>query len=305
MKTIFTLIITSIVLISCQTRKSDLTLKLEAGKEYKQKTNMVTSVTQDMDGQKIYMEISSKAIMTFLVKSVNETDYHMDVKYESLEMVVRTPWGIVEISSAKNDPNDFLSIVMEGMVNKPFEAIVSKTGKVIEVTGVEAMLDSMIDQFDQVTEEQKEQGKAQVIRAYGSEAFKGNLEMVLAIYPENPVNKGDKWNIDTKLESGMSANMSTEYEFVDSTSDYAIIKGSSVIETEDKDAYVESNGMPMKYDLKGSMTSEIKVDKNTGWIIEAKIDQEIGGDGYIKENSQMPNGMKVPIVMKNSMTITN
>lgn len=305
MKTIFTLIITSIVLISCQTRKSDLTLKLEAGKEYQQKTDMVTSVTQDMDGQKIYMEISSKAIMTFLVKSVNKTDYHMDVKYDSMNMTMQTPWGVVEFSSTKSDPDDFLSTLLKGMMNKPFEAIVSKTGKVIEVKGVEAMLDAMIDQFDQVTEEEKEQARSQVIKAYGSEAFKGSLDMVLAIYPGNPVNKGDRWNIDTKLESGMSANMSTEYEFTELTSDYAVIKGISIIETEDKDAYMEANGMPMKYDLKGSMTSEIKVDKKTGWIIEAKIDQEIGGDAYIKENPQVPNGMKIPMIMKNNMTITN
>jgi len=127
--------------------------------------------------------------------------------------------------------------------------------------------------------------------------------MVTAIFPDNPVNKGDKWTIKTNLESGMAALMTTEYEFTDLGSDYAMIKGNSVIETEDKDAYIESNGMPMKYDLTGSMISEIKVDKETGWIIEANINQEIKGDAYIKGNPQLPNGMKIPMIMKNEMTI--
>ena len=53
------------------------------------------------------------------------------------------------------------------------------------------------------------------------------------------------------------------------------------------------------------MDSEIKVDKNTGWIIEAIINQSITGDAYIKENPQLPNGMKIPMTMINEMVITD
>ncbi|MFB6319992.1 hypothetical protein ACE1EF_15510 [Saccharicrinis sp. FJH54] len=43
----------------------------------------------------------------------------------------------------------------------------------------------------------------------------------------------------------------------------------------------------------------------TGWIIQAKIEQKIIGDSYIKENPQLPDGMKMPMVMANEMLITN
>ena len=59
--------------------------------------------------------------------------------------------------------------------------------------------------------------------------------------------------------------------------------------------------MPVQYDLTGEMQSEIKVDKVTGWIIEANIRQDVKGDVYIKENSKIPGGMKIPMVMKNDM----
>lgn len=103
----------------------------------------------------------------------------------------------------------------------------------------------------------------------------------------------------------MSANMTTNYEFSDLTSEYAFIKGNSTIKTANKEAYVNTNGMPMKYDLTGTMLSEIKVDKNTGWILEAKMNQEIKGDAIIKENPQLPNGMNIPMTMKSEMLITN
>lgn len=53
------------------------------------------------------------------------------------------------------------------------------------------------------------------------------------------------------------------------------------------------------------MISKIKVDRNTGWILEAQMNQKIKGDAYIKGNSKIPNGMKVPMTMTNYIIITN
>lgn len=305
MRTIFTLIITSIIFTSCQSQSTDLSLRLEKREEYKQITNSKATIIQEVNGQKMNMVMTITGTMTFLVKDVNSNGYIMDTKFESLSMSMQMPQGTMNFSSEKNDPNDIFSTILGAMKDKTFEVIMSKTGKITEVKNVEALWGTAINQFEQLPEMQKEQIKGQIMKAYGADALKGNIEMVTAIYPDKPVNKGDKWTINTKLESGMSAKMTTDYAFTDLTSDYALIKGNSNIETVDKDAYIESNGMPMKYDLTGSMKSEIKVDKNTGWIIEAKINQEIKGDAYIKENPQVPNGMKIPMTMINEMVIKN
>lgn len=305
MKTIFTLILTVFVLTSCQTQNSDLSLKLEKGKEYKQITNSKATIIQEVNGQKMNMVMTIKGTMTFLVKDITENGYNMDAKFEELSMSMQMPQGLMEFSSEKNDANDIFSTILGAMKDKAFGITMSKTGKITDVKNVEALWSTAINTFDQLPEMQKEQIKAQIMKAYGGEALKGNIEMVTAIYPDSPANRGDKWTINTKLESGMSANMTTDYEFAELTSEYALIKGKSTIVTADKDAYIESNGMPMKYDLTGSMDSEIKVDKNTGWIIEATINQKIEGDTYIKENPQLPNGMKIPMTMINDMVITN
>lgn len=305
MKTIFTLILTVFVLTSFQTQNSDLSLKLEKGKEYKQITNSKATIIQEVNGQKVNMVMTIKGTMTFLVKDITENGYNMDAKFEELSMSMQMPQGLMEFSSEKNDANDIFSTILGAMKDKAFGITMSKTGKITDVKNVEALWSTAINTFDQLPEMQKEQIKAQIMKAYGGEALKGNIEMVTAIYPDSPANRGDKWTINTKLESGMSANMTTDYEFAELTSEYALIKGKSTIVTADKDAYIESNGMPMKYDLTGSMDSEIKVDKNTGWIIEATINQKIEGDTYIKENPQLPNGMKIPMTMINDMVITN
>lgn len=306
MRIFFILLLISII-ISCKEQKADLVLRLEVGKEYRQNTDIKSIVTQEVEGQEVKMEIFAKGAMIYLVKSIDERGYILDVKYESISMSMRTPYGNTEFSSEKNEPGDIFSAILAAMKDKSFEVVMAKTGKVLEVNNIENLIDSAISQFDyiQISEEQKQQVKTQLMKAYGAEAFRGSTEMVTAIFPDNLVNKGDKWNVKTNMESGMSAKITTDYELFDQTSDYFIIKGNSTIKTEDKDAYIESNGMPTKYDLKGSMQSEIKVDKKTGWIIEAKINQEMYGDAYIKENPQMPNEMKFPMYINNVVMITN
>jgi len=303
MRKIFNLLLLSIALTSCQAQKADLTLNLENGKEYRQVTNSKATIIQDINGQKMNMVMTIKGGMSYKVVSVNPSDYDLEVKYESLSMIMELPQGKMEFSSEKNDEQDIFSTLLSKMIGNTFNVKMAKNGKILEVKNIESRIESLFEDFTHIPENQLAQLKAQMTKAYGAEAFKGNIEMVTAIFPDNPVNKGDKWTIKTNLESGMAALMTTEYEFTDLGSDYAMIKGNSVIETEDKDAYIESNGMPMKYDLTGSMISEIKVDKETGWIIEANINQEIKGDAYIKGNPQLPNGMKIPMIMKNEMTI--
>ena len=187
--------------------------------------------------------------------------------------------------------------------NKPFYVTMTKTGMVEEVSNIDTLFESMFDQFPELPEMQKQQIKTQLQQSYGDKAFKGNIEMVTAVLPDKPVKKGEKWTVETKLESGMSATVVSTYELNDIRDNQCIIQGKSTIATTDKDAYIESNGMPMKFDLKGTMTSQLTIDKATGWIVEATINQDIQGDVYIKESPQMPNGMKIPMTMVSEMII--
>lgn len=305
MKKIINLILFSIVLTSCQAQKTDLSLNLEKGKEYKQVTNSKAKIIQEINGQKINVTMTIKGEMSYKVVSVNPTDYDMDVKYKSLTMTMGLPQGNMEFSSDKNNERDIFSKLLSKMIEKPFNVKMAKNGKILEVNKIESMIESLFKDFSNIPENKLAQIEAQLKKAYGEKAFKGNIEMVTAIFPDKPVKKGDNWTITTNLESGMSGLMTTDYELIELGSDYAMIKGNSSIQTANKDAYIKSNGMPTKYDMSGSMISEIRVDKETGWIIEANAKQEIKGDAYIKENPKMPNGMKIPMKMINKMEITN
>lgn len=303
MKKIITLLITLVIVTSCQGQKEKLQLNLTKGETYNQKITSNTSIIQTINGQQVNIEMSLNATMAYKVTDIRNTVYDMEVRYESLTMKMGLPNGDMEFSSEKNDENDIFSTMLGTIKNKPFLVKMTKTGKVNEVKNIDAVFGHMFDKFPNLNDAQKEQIQAQIMQAYGEKAFKGNIEMCTAIFTDSPVAKGDKWTITTQLESGMSAKMETVYELKEITDNYYRIYGNSKIETADKDAYIESNGMPLKYDMKGTMTSDIMIDKKTRWTLNAKINQSIKGTAHVKDNPQIPGGMTIPMIMNNELTI--
>lgn len=304
MKKIYTLLLVSFIVTSVHSQSVDLSLKLEKGKEYRQVTNTKSIVQQNMMGQEINMTMTVNGATSFLIKSIIDDNYEMVAKYGNLSMSVEMPQGKQSYSSETNDVNDPVSSVLSAIKGKSVEVVMSKKGKIKEVRNSDVLEQAIIDSFEQFPEEQRGQIKAQIMEAFGGETIKKNMELASAIYPDRPVKKGEKWIINTHVDGDIKIKLSTEYELLDFTSEYALIKGNAIIEPLDSEA---AGMMPMKFDFSGSQTSEIKVDINTGWIIEAKTTQEIEGEiemqmgGSQEENE----GVKISMKMVQETLVTN
>lgn len=286
-------------------QQTTLKLNLEKGKTYKQATETTSQIVQQISGQEFVMNMTIAGSMAYLVKEVKENDYTLEVKYENLSMAIELPQASVEFSSDKDDKEDILSTILAEMIHKPFHIIMTKTGKVTQVNGIEAMFENSFKRFSELSEAQTSQIKAQLMQAYGEKAFKGSIEMVTAVYPQKPVSLNDTWEVNTKIESGMAADMNTTYKYAESNANYNLIQGESTIATADKDAYITINGKSTKYDLTGTMSSTVKVDKTSGWIIEANVKQTIQGDAYIKLGGTEEEATKIPITMSTKMNYTD
>jgi hypothetical protein len=283
----------------------ELKLNLELGKVYPQLMQSKALVIQDINGQKINIDVTLGGRLTYLVKSVGEKDYQMDVQYKSLSMAMALPQGSVKFDSEKKDKGDAFSAMLGEMVNKPFQITMTKIGQITDVKNIEPLIEDVLSHFTELPAEQLAQLKEQFLKSFGEEAFKASFESLSAIYPSKPVAKGENWEIKTKLGSGagMTADVMSTYTLSEINAKSHVIVGESIITT--TDTYLPIRGMPTRYDLSGAMKSEIVLDKATGWVIEAKINQELQGKVYIKKNEKLPDGLTIPMVMKNSMLYKN
>lgn len=307
MKKIHTLLLASIILTSIQAQSIDLSFKLEKGEEYKHITSTKSTVAQNMMGQDINMTMTVNGVTSFLVKDITNDNYEMDATYDKLSMTIEIPQGEQSYSSEVSDVNDQVSSLLSEIKGKTIEVVMSKTGKVKEVRNTKVLEQTINESFEQLPEGERAQVKAQVMETFGDETIKRNMESVSGIYPDKPVKEGDKWIIDTNIDGDVKIKLSTEYELVDFTSEYALIKGNATIEPLDSET---ASMIPMNFEFSGSQMSELKVDINTGWIIDAKITQEIEGEvvmnmGENQEIKGMEGGMKITMKMVQETVITN
>lgn len=285
-------------------QKYKLTLNLEEGKEYIQKMTSKATIKQQVGGQNMNMSMAIGGDMSYLVESVNAVDFDLSVAYKSMTMTMNVPQGPMEFSSENASEDDIMSLILAGMTNRRFQVKMTKYGTVQQVKELDKLFESAFAGLPDLSEEQLGQLKNQILKAYGEEAFRGSIEMITAIYPRDKVKIGDDWVVRTKLTSGMSADVTTKYTLVEKTKEHYILTGQAKIFSVDTDEYIETNGMQVKVILNGTMESDIKIDRVSGWIVEAKIIQEMSGNSYIKPSPQLPDGLAVPMEMESDMMFT-
>lgn len=286
-------------------QKQKLGFNLTIGQTYYHVMQSSSSIKQEINGQEINIDITLSGRMAFKVTNLENTVYSMDVSYEQLAMTMKLPNGEMIFNSEKEDKTDVFSSILAEIKGKQFLVKMTSIGKIVEVENLDFIFENMLDKFPALTLVQKQQIKTQLNQAYGEKAFKGSFEMITAIYPNTAVAKGGIWEIKTILETGFAATLITSFELKDKTESYNLIVGKGKIVTMDKDAYTQVNGMPTQYNLSGTMNSVIKVDHTTGWIIEAKVIQLIGGHVEIKDNPDLPGGMITPMSFENVMNYSS
>lgn len=261
-----------------------------------------TAILQTINGQENKITTTLSYTIAFKVLALTDSVYKMEVRYQTLDMVVKVGGKAIEMDSKKNDKTDIPSSIIAAMMNKPFTILLTKSGRVRAIDNVEKMIIGVFDSFPQIDPVKKEQIESQFLQSFGGNAFKGNLEMQTAIYPATAVAKNDKWAVNTKLESTVKANIHTAYQLTDIKSGYYQIHGEGTMISEKSLKPTQINGMPVQYDLSGKSTVDIKADKTTGWISEAKLKQVMKGNIEILDNPKVPGGTKIPMVINTDVT---
>ncbi|MDP9078361.1 MAG: DUF6263 family protein [Bacteroidota bacterium] len=279
----------------CYAQKFKPALNLIKGSTYYLTSDATSTINQTITGQQNSVNLSFAFKMAFKVTGVTDTVYSMEVSYQSLNMKMDLAENAVDLDSKKNDPQDLPSVILAAMMNKPFNLEMTKTGKIRSVTNVDKMIIGALQNVPGVDSVKKARFSAQFMQSFGPNAFKGSIEMGTAIFPNTFVAKGDSWTVVNKLLSPAETTVSSTYQLADVVAGTYFIHGEGTLATDTSVKPVNINGLAVKYNLKGSMISDIRIDKTTGWITEAKLKQVMMGAMQFPDSSSLPGGMTVPI----------
>lgn len=281
-----------------------LKLDLKPGDVFNQRLETTSNITQTMQGQLIEISNLIQGELRYAVTGIEEGNFVMDVCYTKLSMSMSSPANpMMNMSGSSETPDadDMFSPMLAIMTGKTFQMTMKPSGAIAKIEGLEKMYEGFADleTFKSLPPEVYEQIVGQVKKSYGG-SFKRNMEMGTAMFPEEPVSPGDSWDMDFFLDDEISMNMRTNYTLVEKTADRIVIRAETTVDT--GDSAIEMNGMSIKYNLGGTMSSEMKLDPASLWTVASESRMGIEGSLSVS-HPQM--SMEVPMKFESTISYAN
>ena len=289
---------------SCS-KKLKLRLRLQKGKSYSILMTMDQKIEQEILGQKQSMKQVIGMGYTFNVKDVDaEGNASVEVTYTSVRFKQTGPMGVIEYDSTKPAGTVHMAARgFAGLVGQGFSMKITPEGSVLEIAGVDKMLDNMVKTMGLPESPMGQQLKDGMKEQFGEAALKEMMETTFATYPADPVDVGDSWTKKIVLTKGVPMVVETTYTLKSRSGGVASVDVTSKVSA-NKDAGPTKMGpISMKYALEGTQGGTMEVDEATGWTIRANIDQDFGGKIEMLSGPGLPPGTTWPIKIKGTMTI--
>jgi len=230
----------------------------------------------------------------------------MEVVYESLAMEVNASemQMAYDSESPLKDTTDFMAGVYDQIIGKPFRMSMSSTGELSEISGLESIIEGLVDRFGANDEILKIQLKTNLNNLLGEDGLKSHIGALTAIYPAAPVKEGDSWSNQLKITSSMSYKVDNVWTLEGIENGELKIRGEAVISVPEGGGKSDMNGMLAVYQLNGTQISEVVAEEGSGWIKSSVVKQSIEGKVEIQKNKYFPEGVSWPVTFESLVTVS-
>lgn len=299
MKKLLIIIISVFFTSQTMLAKTDLKFNLDVGQDYHLIINTKSVISQVLNGKDNDMLLSLKFSMTYDVKDKKDNIYTMEVFYDSLSMGVSSQgYDVTYNSESPKDTNDYVSILLAALRNNKFSVKMTDRGKVVGISNLESLFDVAFKNIQKLDPLLRKQLESNLKSSFGEESFKANFETITAIFPKEPVDKGSQWETESILESNMPIKVNTLFKYEKENKDNYVISGLGKLVSYQPKVKSSENSTPYSYHFTGTIDSEIKLDKKTCWIKEARFKQAMNGYSLLKSDVGTANPEKIKMGIK-------
>ncbi|MFO8021265.1 MAG: DUF6263 family protein [Perlabentimonas sp.] len=278
-------------------------LNLKKGEVTKYRATNNQVITQTMGGNK--QEVKQNQIYEYELSALGKDDQGnfnttitftrvaIDINAQGMNMAFDSD---EDESSAANNPQ---LMGFAALVDKSLNAKFSPSGEVVEVSGVDKMIDDMVAEVAADNEGMKAQMKQTMQQSFNQESLKQMFGGSFIEFPAKSLKKGDTWTENLSIVNQFTLNVVNNYTLKSVSGNKAHLDISSTLSTEPGN---KSNmqGMEVTYNLFGTQNGEIIVEVETGKILGSEIEQSISGNFLADMAGQE---MDVPMSISSKMKV--
>jgi hypothetical protein len=270
------------LLTSCTWKEVEVQLRFkpQMGDAYKVQMVAEQQISQTLEGET--MDVVQTIGMGFTY-NVTEVDANgnawVDVVYDSARLDQSSPSGDVSYDSA-NPPEEVPpgALGFSALVGKGFRMKISPEGEIIEVTGLDTMINDMLDDMGITDEALLEQLRQSISEQYDADAMREQMGNTVINYPDGPVRIGDTWTETTTSGGQFPVQAESVYTLQEYQDGIATIGMTSTVSINPNAEPQSIAGMELVYNLSGEQEGVMLINVETGWTAGATITQTMSGD---------------------------
>ena len=274
----------------------ELRFVFSKGDTHRETYIMDRTIEQKLPERTVKMEQRTEMTMRFDVQRVNsDGSAQIKVTYESVAVKQDGPEGSLNYDSG-NPPapihmpdkaKPFAALVGEG-----FGMRLSHAGEIEKITGVDALINAVVAT---VPEGRRRQAAAAARKQFGPETMKRMMNVALGYCPRRPVAPGDTWRDRYSVSVPYPVIAENTYTLKKVSGNELHIDLSTTFRPNPDADPIRRPGATMRVTMNGSQQGTIVVDQNTGWLIQADIDQKISGTSKLQSTSNPDKVLEWPV----------
>lgn len=269
--------------------QTTLQYHLKKGAIFKIKQNAEQIITQELDGATHEITNHIDGVLEFKVLGELSDGYEIALTFKdlNLKMTSSIQGELMNVRAKEVNDGDVQSKVFNTILNNPVKMILARTGNILKVQGGDSLVSKMARASGLEDEFSINMMKKSLENEFGSEALSNSYKQLTYIYPDRKVNINDKWEnvYNGKLRT---TNVWTLKSIMDNKVN---INGKAAVIMD-----IEDTNTIMK--LKGSQTTTVTADTNTGFIIHMLVE---GISTGVSTMAQM-GGQEIPTTIKSKIT---
>ena len=292
------------ICFSAYAQKTQLRLNLQKDSIYYINCNIKLGIDQFVYGSHHTAKTTIEATIANKVAIISDSLYTIEVSYKNMSVSFDTGDHEIEFSSEK-DTSNLISKYLRLILNKPFNMVISKSGKIIEIKGIDNILSDRLFELN-VSEQLKQKVLTQMRQAFGAKTLKDNLQAAFIIYPKQPIGIKDTWTTQTYFATAIgSAQIKNTYTLKSVSGDsYDITAQATILSDKKTSDFMHNETIYMRnLNLQGTFDYIIKINKVTGWLSEVRTIKHITGRAELKHNLTDTQSLVVPFTIEGTTDV--
>ncbi|MDC7999050.1 DUF6263 family protein [Gilvibacter sediminis] len=263
------------LLISAATAfgQQKLGYNLKKGDQFNLTQKSLQTIKQSITGMNIELVNDIQAEFLLTVVDVTKDSYMIEFEFTNFAYEMRSetmgPMLSVDTANEEYDETDITQTIFRGLLNVPMTFEMLKTGRIIDITGGDALIDNMLKKSGIEDEMQLAAMRQGMEKEYGGQKIAAGFEQFTYIYPESKKTKGDTWK--TEIDGDLKAQHVWTLESFNRN--IVNIAGTAEIQ-------MNIDSGTTKIQCEGTQTTQIVVDSAHGFITSYHSESTADGESF-------------------------